>query len=85
MLNSGKPINRNQSVQVVALIPNVEPLLFTVEPGLVLTQVVEVYQAMRSVTLGTAVITIHLAATDRLPSRFLLPGELERLEVGALM
>ena len=56
------------SVEVITLVPDVEPLLLPMEARLVLVKVVEVDEAMGPVALGTTVVAVHLAAADALPA-----------------
>ena len=72
-------------MEIVTLVPIVEPLFLTVESWLVLVEVVKVNETMGSVALSTAVITVHLAATYALTATFLFPSELERFEFGTFM
>ena len=73
------------SVEVIALVPDVKPLLLAVEARLVLPKVVEVNKAMGAITLGAPVIAIQLATTDTLATTFLLPRKLVRLELSSLV
>ena len=70
-------------MQVIALFPIVKPFFFPIKTRLVLVKVIEIDQAVGSVTLGTAIVTIHLAAADTLTAWLFVPGELVGLEVGA--
>ena len=72
-------------MEVITLVPNIEPLFFSVEAWLVLVQVLKVYETVRAITFGASVVAIHFAAADALTARLLLPRELVGLEVGALV
>ena len=72
-------------MEVVALVPDIEPLLFSVEARLVLAEVVKVDEAVRAVAFGAPVVTVEFAAADALATTLLLPCELEGLEVGAFV
>ena len=55
------------------------------ETGFVLFEIIKIYESVTTVTLSATIITVHLAAADALPLRFLLPSELIWLELSAFV
>ena len=72
-------------MEIIALVPNVEPLFITMEPELVLVEVIEVNKTVRAVALGTPVVAIQFTAANALAFAFLFPNEFEGLVLGRHM
>ena len=68
-------------MQIVALIPNIKPLLLTVKAGLILIQIIEVDESVRAIALSSAIISVQFTPADALPLIRLLPCEFIWLEL----
>ena len=74
-----------ESVEVISLVPDVEPLFFTLEPRLEVFKIFEVYKTVGTVALGAAIVTVQLAAADALFLIRFFPCEFVWLELSASM